>query len=593
MCVKTKSHRRHVIPAQKSSLRVAADYAIILIFLILGMGSLIRSMGASFLFVPGDLLDARFNNYVLEHVWQWLSGRVDALWETNFYYPYPMVFAFSDNLLGSAPFYAAVRAIGFSRESAFQFWYLFGYLLNYLSAAFVLRRLRLSPLAVGTGAFFFAFGLPMFAQEGHPQLVYRCCIPLACYFLWSFARRPRLWKTLVFLAALTWQFFFTVYMGFFLSLMAIALFCAIPFCPPSQTLSETAVLPLKDEPVLRRTMKKAVAALRFWPGRLRDAWRSASSLEKVFCLMGFLFCLALLWALFGPYLAVSKLYGFGRGRDDVANGLPRLGSYLIADRGFFGLKVLWDLPSRHEHQLFPGLGVCLLVLISLLWKNPPDRAGFRRSHLMMLGLLMLLTLSVGGKSLYFFFYDWPGFNSIRAVNRIQLALMWPLAVMAAFSIDVIRRADSGRFRFDIVLGVLVALTLAESLFYPHVVYSKIEGQERVAALRRQTEMAIEASGVADPVLVVRHKEGDTWMANAIDTMLVSQETGIPTINGYSGNGPAYPIMEWMHSCETLPGALDFYSLKAEEFTGLTDLNIRQRIIPLNYIGCVPDLIRSP
>jgi len=348
------------------------DYAIILIFLALGMGSLIRSMGANLLLVPGDLIDARFNNFVLEHVYQWFTGRVTSLWDTLFYYPYPMTFAFSDNLLGSAPFYAAVRAIGFSRETAFQAWYLFGYLLNYLSAAFVLRRLRLNPLAIGTGAFFFAFGLPMFAQENHPQLVYRCFVPLVCYLLWEFARRPRLWKAVLFLAALTWQFYFTIYIGFFLVLMLIVLLFTLPFRMPVAGIDGTGSG--ADHSNLRR---RIVHALRFWPERAGTAWRQSGAAQKVFFLLGIAFCLVMLVLLFRPYLAVSELYGLGRNRDEVRSMLPRLGSYFLSDSAIFSGNFLPTMPMRHEHQLFPGVGAALEGSVRPGWfpARPPDCAG--------------------------------------------------------------------------------------------------------------------------------------------------------------------------------------------------------------------------
>ena len=66
-------------------------------------------MGYDFSRVPGDLGDARFNNYVLEHFYQWISGTVQGYWNAAFFYPYSGTMAFSDTLLGSAPLYALFR----------------------------------------------------------------------------------------------------------------------------------------------------------------------------------------------------------------------------------------------------------------------------------------------------------------------------------------------------------------------------------------------------------------------------------------------------------------------------------------------------
>ena len=55
--------------------------------------------GPDFSKVPGDLGDARFNNYILEHDYKYFTGKVDHYWDAPFMYPYKNVIAFSDNLL--------------------------------------------------------------------------------------------------------------------------------------------------------------------------------------------------------------------------------------------------------------------------------------------------------------------------------------------------------------------------------------------------------------------------------------------------------------------------------------------------------------
>src|SRR5262249_7559842 len=57
---------------------------------------------------PGDTL---LNLYILEHSWQWLT-RTDycgTLWSPPFFHPQPGVLAYSENLLGTAPVYWALR----------------------------------------------------------------------------------------------------------------------------------------------------------------------------------------------------------------------------------------------------------------------------------------------------------------------------------------------------------------------------------------------------------------------------------------------------------------------------------------------------
>ena len=59
--------------------------------------------------IPGDYGDARFNYYVLEHGYSYLSGKISEYWNAPFMYPYKNVMALSDNLLGTLPIYALFR----------------------------------------------------------------------------------------------------------------------------------------------------------------------------------------------------------------------------------------------------------------------------------------------------------------------------------------------------------------------------------------------------------------------------------------------------------------------------------------------------
>ena len=82
-------------------------------------------------FFPGDLGDARFNIYLLEHVHQYFTGQVDDFWNAPFMYPEEEVISYSDNLIGSAPFYSIFRICNIDRETSFQLWYILMGVLNF------------------------------------------------------------------------------------------------------------------------------------------------------------------------------------------------------------------------------------------------------------------------------------------------------------------------------------------------------------------------------------------------------------------------------------------------------------------------------
>jgi hypothetical protein len=535
------------------------------LLLILGMWLVVlRPLGAHLALVPGDLGDARFNNYILEHFYQWITGRVGDYWTAPFFFPFQFTTAFSDNLLGSAPFYALFRGLGLDRATAFQGWYILGYLLNFAAAGWVLWRLGLKPLAVGAGAFFFAFGLPLLAQENHAQLLYHFCIPLACYSLWRFHQRPRL-KTLILLGLwLVWQFYLTIYMGIFLSMLLVVLFLLFPFFPPPQTFRQR---------------------LAIWPKSLLEAWRASTAAGRIFALaaaaalgLGFVM---LIW----PYYHTSRLYGFSRSLIEVWVMIPRYQSYLLADnsRLWGSLSRLITMANlRWEQQLFPGLAVVALVLAGIAARFQTANRKLAWLHFTAALVLIALTLQVGGISLYLLIYLLPGINSIRAVPRIFLVVMWPLALFIAWVVDGLLLQSSQQHRWmQAAAYLLVGLLVAESVFYTHATYVKADAQARLDALAQQIPSVVPAN----PILFVAENPQDPSYATEIDAMLLSQQLGWSTLNGYSGNYP--PGYDYPSSCKQLPvlikNYMDFAGISSETFY----LEMMKRVVPLGFTDCDP------
>ena len=133
--------------------------------------------------IPGDLGDARLNNYFLENIYLFFKGKSDSLWHLGFFYPFPFTGGFSDNLFGSSPVYLFFRALNIKSDTAFQLWFLAGYFFNYTASYYSFRKLGGSSLAAGVGALIFSFALPTTAHAIHAQLHYRFGLPLALTFL--------------------------------------------------------------------------------------------------------------------------------------------------------------------------------------------------------------------------------------------------------------------------------------------------------------------------------------------------------------------------------------------------------------------------
>jgi hypothetical protein len=530
----------------------------------------IRPMGLHFSIIPGVYGDTRLINFVLEHFYNWILGAEKGLWDTVAFYPYPLTLAFSDNLLGVAPFYVPFRLAGLDRESALQGWFLLSFGVNFGSCVFVLNRLGFQPVAVAAGAFLFTFGLPILSHESHMQLIYRAGVPLAGWALWRVASTPHLSGLAVLILITAWQIYAGIYIGVLLIMLLAALLLTLPFFLQTQ----------KERGGIR-------AYLLFWPQTLRSAWEQAGWVERgVVILSAALAGVGLAW-IFRPYVQVQHLYGFARSWEMVSTMLPRVQSYFVADQLPYWKPVsiqLWGMPTmRNEHQLFIGWVMTLLVLLGGLAALRGHRRPMALAHLAAVAVLVALTLYVNGFTLYKFIYDLPGMNSIRSVTRVQLVLLWPYALLVASGVEWALASLRGKiFSLGLSAFFLVVIMLEPLMWKTNVQFVKRHARERLEDLRAQLPSDIPA----DPILfLAAHIEEASEVVSETDGMLLAQDLGWHTFNGYFGNFP--PGYRPAFSCGELPARI----LNYMRFAGITDpgyyLSTIRRAVPLGFTDCDP------
>jgi hypothetical protein len=543
----------------------------------------LRPLGLNLKLMPGDLGDTRFNNYLLEHFFRWILGLDKNYWNATFFYPFPNTIAFSDNLLGTAPFYALFRVTGLDRETSFQAWYILGFLLNYTACIYVLQRLKFKPLAIAMAGFFFTFGLPILAQETHAQLLYRFGVPLACTLLWQFYEEPGLKKLVGLAFWFVWQFLAGVYVGIFLVMLLAVMAFLLPLFSSQSWAQKTT------GPWFKRPFQAVWQWITAWPLKLKQAWFKSAIPGRLTTLVILAGLGASLAALLGPYYNVTRVYGFSRSWNDVLLMLPKPQSYLIADHSSIwqaASSFIADFTARREHQLFPGGVIILIVLVGISLRVPTQHRRLAFLNLSAVAILVAVTLTINGFSLYHFLWYLPGIKSIRAVTRIELVLMWPLGVFAGYGMDTLLQRQ--RHWLNVIIYLAAGLLLLESAFYNHTTTSKADAQARLSSLRSQLASAVSAPAAvpADPILFVARPQWDPWYAPEIDAMLVAQDLGWPTLNGYSGNFP--PGFQFADSCTRLPNQIKAYMA----FTGLSDtssyLNIIKRVVPIGFKDCNPN-----
>ncbi len=519
--------------------------------------------------IPGDLADNRFNNYILEHVYEWLLGK-HALWDAPFFYPFPDVLAFSSNHLGSVLFYAAFRQLGFDIQTAFQCWYLLSFALNYCAAAFALQRLKLSALAISFGAFVFSFNMVLVEESGHAQLLYRFAVPLACLSLWKLAEERRL-KHLVWMALwVTWQFAIEIYLGFLLSLLLAALGCAIALFGSNFRFWESA---------------------RFWPSRIGDAWRSAQASRRLVLSCDLALIALALVLLFLPYLRVTHSYGFHRTWDEVAPSLPRLTSYLRNWHStIYKFPSSWftESPIPWEHQLLLGFGTLGAIALAAVKKSDDARL-FAQEKINLLALLGLFvfTLYMGDYSPYRLIMLIPGFSAMRAIGRIILIELWPVSVVCAITVESMISSKTRALWWRMVATIIVLVTLGDVIFMKHPGYLKTVAAQRLARYEKLLPPIVPS----DPILFLAVSpdvtNAEKEILGEIDAMLLSQQLGWPTLNGYSGNDP--PISSnHPFTCSVYPRRIASVLAFERQLNEQAYLQLAQRVVPVGFRDCAAD-----
>jgi hypothetical protein len=457
--------------------------------------------------LPGDAVDARFNSFLLEHFYRWVTGQDPHFWTNGSYYPFPLTTALSDNFLGDGPVYALFRLVGADRVSAFEFWFVTGAAANFIAAYFALKGLGYGRVATAFGAFLFAFSLPATGQETHAQLAYRFAAPIAVLFLLRLRRGGSVWNLPACILFLAWQFYCSIYIGYFLSLLLGALW-----------LSTTGRPSDSDDRVMGGWVPAAI-------------WQ-ASRLEQVGSLLACLLLAGLMALLFGPYVEVGRLYAMKRSWSEIWPLLPRPQSYLMAynSRIWPSRGGLFDaVPAPMEQSLFIGAAPFVAMAIAAFLRVKGGASQDPLVRPMAIAVLLLVVLTLINEPVYRLIAAAPGASAIRAVSRIILVLLFPLGALLASAIDAILHSRMAQRTGVALAGLIGAFMVFESADVTHWTTSRDEWRTRSALVARDLPRHLPA----EPILYSAAPPKSLAFRTDLDAMIVAQDHGWPTVNGYS------------------------------------------------------------
>jgi len=450
--------------------------------------------------MPGDKGDSRFNNYVLEHGYNFLTGKVTNYWDAPFMYPEKKAIAYSDNLLGTVPLYAAFRIFNCDRETSFQLWFLSLFVLNFICAYWALKKWTESTLLSSVGAYIFAFSIFILTHMNHAQVFPRFMIPLIIYWFWNWIKNKNIKSFYLLTAGIVYQFYCGIYLGFFIVYILLFVFLAY-------------LIVYRDKQLFN------------WIKKGKNFFKH---------LLTIVIGLLLLIPMFIPYMEISSRFGY-RDFEEVLSYIPTWRSYFSA----IPESAIWRFLSWHIREqggnwwelfLFPGLIAYLgILLFPFVYRKATNKKELI-FLLVSLLLLVVFTLNINGFTLYKFFFNLPGFGSMRSINRIINA---EIILIILLMVAVLKVVENSKWsKLLMLLPILVIIDNSTS--YWERQYKKQEVQQRV----KETKDRIQKYITGNKAIAYQHYNlaGQEAFSH-LDVMIACQDLHVPCVNAYTGLYP--------------------------------------------------------
>ncbi len=433
--------------------------------------------------MPGDLGDARFINYVLEHSYQFIKGNPlhQGFWDMPMFYPLKNTLAFSDILLGGMIIYVPVRFF-FSPQTSLQVWLIIVCFLNYLSMYLLLKNiLKFNSLSSSIGAFIFAFSLPRYSQIYHLQLYLQffSVFSLICFFSLK-KENTKLKNNILFLFGallLALQFYSSFYLGWFLIFASVIFLVVFSF--------------------FKEKRLKIVDFIKFYKKEI---------------ITYSIFFLVAVFPMCYHYLTVGAQFEFF----DFDN---------LKIKNFLDSESLIDIllfrsPVGDDCEQHMGIGyITTLFLIWGMFLYKEKRKYF------LIFIISVILIFGFLPSRYLLYNLFPGASVIRAISRIILLFLLFYSVFIAKFVQNIKN--------KFLLFLTIALIIIEQIpVRHHFDWSKEEHIQRLNSLYIGKSCKIVTYQIQD-------KENFTDISDFIllDVIWLALKNNVYTTNGYSGYVP--------------------------------------------------------
>ncbi len=463
----------------------------------------IRILGYNLEYIPGDLGDYRFINYLLEHGYRWIVGDVSHFWDGAFMYPFKNTIALSDNMLGTLPIYALFRGFNFSPESSYQLWWICICSLNYWLSYIVFKKWFNRTDIAFILAYVFAFSIFNLGELNYMQMIIRFPIPIAMYASYRLANQVSIKHLFIYSLSVVYQFYCVPYTGFYLFYFSLVFICIYLFISKRFTI----------------TIKNYFN---------RAHWFKTSAIG--------LGSIILLIILLLPYANMSKTVGL-RLYKEVLPYVPQIKSYFMPHPAALPWHFLHNFLKAENEKwwlmtLFPGfllIGTLVFSIIyfiyNLLCKK--EIPMLLKPLVILSTLICALHIRVGDNlSLYALIFKLPGINSMRVPTRFMHFELFILLLILGHFIS--------KLNVKMIMLVFILLLVDNSFDCKNII------RERKEILsQRKTNLIKEIKkypNIAHKTLALVDSINPAFVSH-IDMMLASQNLKLTTFNGYSSYCP--------------------------------------------------------
>lgn len=461
-------------------------------------------LGAQLSYIPGDLGDARFINFVLEHGYQYFIGNEPSFYNAPFFYPANNTLALSDNMLGTLPIYILFRTLDYSRETAYQLWWVSIFILNYFVAFFCFKNVSKNNYVAILGAYLFTFSMIMFGQVNYTQLNIRFMLPVIILLAFKFITELNIKYFYYLVTAIAFQLVLGVYYGFLSVYLLFIIY---------------------------------ITYIAFYKniGAIKILFNSPKQTLKT---IGFIFTVFIFLLLYMQnYIAVSGQIGLHRFAD-VLHLVPTFTSYILANDGS-----IWAFTNNLGKNLLPnnwwlnqffiGLFPAYFLVLNFVYNYKNKHSTFNFLLIAIMVAILGSTLYANKYSVLAVFYVLPGFGSLSVLVRV-ITVIFTLIVFVniQFLTTIFNKYKKWNLMLFVSLFVFVAID-------NWVDTSKIPRIKKETILNRykNIESQINKDNTKKMIVIVSETPDLKNFKFHIDAFLYAQQNGLKSINGYSSNAP--------------------------------------------------------